>query len=58
MARTCAILQPHYLPWLGYFEMIDRVDVFVFLDGNGIVQDIVVGKKKPAPEMQFWPFGD
>jgi outer membrane protein assembly factor BamE (lipoprotein component of BamABCDE complex) len=33
-------------------------DVFVFLDGNGIVQDVVVGKKKPAPEMQFWPFGD
>src|SRR5262249_2775517 len=33
-------------------------DVFVFFDGKGIVQDIVVGKKKPAPEMQFWPFGD
>ena len=33
-------------------------DVFVFFDGNGIVQDVVVGKKKPAPEMQFWPFGD
>jgi hypothetical protein len=33
-------------------------DVFVFFDGNGIVQDIVVGKKKPALEMQFWPFGD
>ena len=33
-------------------------DVFVFFDVNGIVQDIVVGKKKPAPEMQFWPFGD
>ena len=33
MARkTCAILQPHYLPWIGYFEMIDWVDVFVFLD--------------------------
>jgi hypothetical protein len=30
--ETCAILQPHYLPWLGYFEMIDRVDTFVFLD--------------------------
>ncbi len=30
--KTCAILQPHYLPWIGYFEMIDRVDVFVFLD--------------------------
>jgi outer membrane protein assembly factor BamE (lipoprotein component of BamABCDE complex) len=33
-------------------------DVFVFFDGNGIVQDIVIGKRKPAPEMQFWPFGD
>ena len=30
--KSCAILQPHYLPWVGYFEMIDRVDVFVFLD--------------------------
>lgn len=32
IAKSCAILQPHYLPWLGYFEMIDRVDLFVFLD--------------------------
>ena len=29
---SCAICQPHYLPWLGYFEMIERVDIFVFLD--------------------------
>ncbi len=28
----CAICQPHYLPWIGYFEMIDRADLFVFLD--------------------------
>lgn len=27
-----AICQPHYLPWIGYFEMIDRVDTFVYLD--------------------------
>lgn len=27
-----AIMQPTYLPWLGYFAMIDDVDVFVFLD--------------------------
>ncbi|QGY40884.1 hypothetical protein GM415_12340 [Pseudodesulfovibrio cashew] len=32
MSLSCAICQPHYLPWVGYFEMIDRVDVFVFLD--------------------------
>lgn len=28
----CAIMQPTYLPWLGYFSMIDQVDTFVFLD--------------------------
>lgn len=26
------ILQPSYLPWLGYFEQISRADVFVFYD--------------------------
>ena len=29
---TCAIMQPTYWPWLGYFDLIDQVDVFVFLD--------------------------
>lgn len=27
-----AIMQPTYLPWLGYLAMADRVDHFVFLD--------------------------
>lgn len=27
-----AIMQPTYMPWLGYFAMIDGVDIFVFLD--------------------------
>jgi len=26
------ILQPSYLPWLGYFDQMHRVDTFVFLD--------------------------
>ena len=30
--RSCAIMQPTYLPWSGYFNLIARVDVFVFLD--------------------------
>ena len=28
----CAIMQPTYLPWAGYFSLINDVDYFVFLD--------------------------
>jgi hypothetical protein len=27
-----AVMQPTYLPWIGYFELIDGVDLFVFFD--------------------------
>ena len=27
-----AIMQPTYLPWIGYFSLINSVDLFVFLD--------------------------
>lgn len=30
--RTCVVLQPGYLPWLGFFEQLARADEFVFLD--------------------------
>jgi hypothetical protein len=30
--KTIAIMQPTYLPWIGYFDMIDQSDHFVFLD--------------------------
>lgn len=33
-----AIMQPTYFPWLGYFAMIDSVDVFVFLDSVQLVK--------------------
>jgi len=29
---VAAIMQPTFLPWLGYFDLIDRVDVLVILD--------------------------
>jgi len=31
-SKTIAIIQPVYLPWLGYFEQIARADHFVFYD--------------------------
>ena len=27
-----AIMQPTYLPWAGYFNLINQVDIFFFLD--------------------------
>lgn len=32
MSRTAAIMQPTYLPYLGYFHLIAESQVFVFLD--------------------------
>jgi len=32
-------------------------DVFVMFDKNGVVEDIVAGKKRPSIPFQFWPFG-
>jgi len=32
MATTVVILQSNYLPWKGYFDLINMADVFVFLD--------------------------
>lgn len=32
MTRTAAVMQPTYLPYLGYFHLIAQADVFVFLD--------------------------
>ena len=28
----CVVMQPTYLPWTGYFNLIFQSDVFVFLD--------------------------
>jgi len=29
-----AIMQPTYLPWMGYFNLISQTDIFVFLDNT------------------------
>ena len=30
--KVCAIHQSNFFPWLGYFDKIKRVDIFVFLN--------------------------
>ena len=32
MKKKIAIIQPFYIPWIGYFKIIKNVDEFVFLD--------------------------
>lgn len=32
MKKMIGIMQPTYMPWMGYFSMIDQTDAFVFLD--------------------------
>ena len=32
MKKTVVILQPSFIPWLGFFDQINRADTFVFLD--------------------------
>jgi hypothetical protein len=32
MTKTIAIMQPTFLPWIGYFGMIEQSEKFVFLD--------------------------
>jgi outer membrane protein assembly factor BamE (lipoprotein component of BamABCDE complex) len=33
-------------------------DLYVFFGRDGIVQEVVFGRQKAAPKLQFWPFGD
>lgn len=37
-ASIAAIMQPTYLPWIGYFDLIDLVDRFVFLDDAQVLK--------------------
>ena len=43
-----------------FFSRINVVgnDLYVFFSRDGIVQQVVLGRQKPPPKLQFWPFGD
>ena len=45
--KKVAIHQPNFFPWLGYFECIDNVDVYIFLD------DVPFGSKPKRMNRNF-----
>tara|TARA_B100000029_G_C17438461_1_gene910613 strand:+ start:352 stop:1080 length:729 start_codon:yes stop_codon:yes gene_type:complete len=47
IANKVAIHQPNFFPWLGYFECIDIVDIYIFLD------DVPFGSKPKRMNRNF-----
>ncbi|MET0516828.1 MAG: outer membrane protein assembly factor BamE [Nitrospiraceae bacterium] len=33
-------------------------DLYVFFSRDGIARQVIFGRQKPTPKLQFWPFGD
>ncbi|WP_310541074.1 WbqC family protein [Phenylobacterium sp.] len=51
MTRTAAIMQPTYLPYLGYLHLIAAADVFVFLD------DVQFARRSWQQRNRIWGAG-
>lgn len=49
----CAIMQPYFAPYIGYFQLISAVDCFVlyddvnFIKGGWINRNFILGKNEP-----------
>lgn len=46
MDRSTAIMQPYIFPYLGYFQLIDAVDVFVFYDDVNFIKKGWINRNK------------
>jgi len=44
--RVVAIHQPNFLPWLGYFDKMDRCDIFILLDRVQYTRGSVINRVK------------
>ena len=48
-------MQPTFLPWIGYFAMIDRVDTFVYLDSTQVNKRSWQQRNKiKTPQGELW----
>jgi len=55
MGKKIAILQPSYIPWKGVFDLINKVDVFVFYDDvQYTVKDWRNRNKIKTPNGELW----
>lgn len=50
----CVILQPTYLPWIGYFAMIDLTDTFIFYDDVQFVKQSWQQRNKIRQNENNW----
>lgn len=46
MKTKCAIMQPYLFPYLGYFQLISKVDIFVFLDDVTYIKQGWINRNK------------
>lgn len=53
--RSCAIMQPYFLPYIGYFQLINAVDVFVLYGRvNHIKKSWVTRNRMAGPDGEYY----
>jgi hypothetical protein len=54
--KVVVITQPNYAPWLGYFELVERADTFVFLDDVQYIKREWINRNrlKGVDDKPFW----
>jgi hypothetical protein len=49
-----AVMQPYFFPYLGYFKLIDSVDIFVFFDDVQYIRRGWINRNKIRIKEPFW----
>ncbi len=51
-----AIMQPYFLPYIGYFQLINAVDKFVFLDNVNFIKKGWINRNRLRIQEKEWLF--